>query len=147
MNKLIPVISLLAVLMATAIFLTQSDDSEAVYTENATHLQGTIGYSTNNMTGNVEFVTSDDSTITAFSYRVSQNVGNSYTYYITSTSSIYFSVTVTGGGTPTLYWDWNSSDASNIVLWEQTSSGTTQDRKSTRLNSSHNVASRMPSSA
>ena len=125
MNKLIPVISLLAVLMATAIFLTQSDDSEAVYTENATHLQGTIGYSTNNMTGNVEFVTSDDSTITAFSYRVSQNVGNSYTYYITSTSSIYFSVTVTGGGTPTLYWDWNSSDASNIVLWEQTSSGTT----------------------
>lgn len=125
MNKLIPVISLLAVLMATAIFLTQSDDSEAEYTENASHLQGTIGYSTNNMTGNVEFVTSDDSTITAFSYRVTQNVGNSYTYYITSTSSIYFSVTVTGGGTPTLYWDWNSSDASNIVLWEQTSSGTT----------------------
>ena len=125
MNKLIPVISLLAVLMTTAIFLTQSDDSEAEYTENASHLQGTIGYSTNNMTGNVEFVTSDDSTITAFSYRISQNLGNSYTYYITSTSSIYFSVTVTGGGLPTLYWDWNSSDASNIVLWEQTSSGTT----------------------
>lgn len=121
-KKWIPVMVLTVLLMATSFLMVQSDDSEAVYTENATHLQGTFGYTSNNMKGNVEFVTSDDTTITAFSYKITLNL-NTYTVVVNNSSS--FNFTVTGGGNPTLYWDWSSSDYSNIVLWEATTSGNT----------------------
>lgn len=70
MNKLIPVISLLAVLMATAIFLTQSDDSEAL----------TDGYWTFNVDGE------NKATITAYT-----NTG-------TNPETITIPATVTSGG-------------------------------------------------
>lgn len=122
MNKLIPVLTVIALLTVTLFVINDSDDSEAVYTENATHLQGTFGYSTNNMKGNVEFVTSNDTTITAFSYKITLNM-STYTVIVNNSSS--FNFTVTGGGMPTLYWDWSTSNPSNIVLWEATSSGNT----------------------
>lgn len=113
---------LTVLLMATSFLMVQSDDSEAVYTENATHLQGTFGYSANNMTGKVEFVTSDDTTITAFSYKIMVNL-TTYTVVVNNSSS--FNFTASGTSIPTLYWDWSASDYSNIVLWESSTSGNT----------------------
>lgn len=70
MNKLIPVISLLAVLMATAIFLTQSDDSEAL------------------TDGNWEFTVDSDDNATI----------TKYTKTSSSTPSITVPATVTANG-------------------------------------------------
>lgn len=121
-KKWIPVMVLTVLLMATSFLMVQSDDSEAVSTENATHLQGTFGYVASNMTGKVEFVTSNDTTITAFSYKIMVNL-STYTVVVNNSSS--FNFTATGTNLPTLYWDWSASDSSNIVLWESSTSGNT----------------------
>ena len=70
MNKMIPVLSLLAVLMATAIFLTQSDDSEAL------------------TDGNWEFTVDSDDNATI----------TKYTKTSSSTPSITVPATVTANG-------------------------------------------------
>jgi len=111
MNKLIPVISLLAVLMATAIFLTQSDDSEAEYTENASHLEGSITCGSSSV-GVVTFVTSDDTTTSVLSYRIVVSGMNSQININNSSYTLSTAPFTTG----TVYWDWNSSDSTNISV-------------------------------
>lgn len=126
MNKCIffGISALVLVLCCTGYLLAEeSDEASASSYANATHLQGTIGYSTNNMTGNVDFVTSDDTRTTAFSYKIQMKT--SPTYMIIVNNSTSFDVTVIGGGMPTLVWDWSTSNPNTIVLWEQTSSGNT----------------------
>jgi len=111
MNKLIPVISLLAVLMATAIFLTQSDDSEAEYTENASHLEGSITCGSSSV-GVVTFITSDDTTTSVLSYRIVVSGMNSQININNSSYTLSTAPFTTG----TVYWDWNSSDSTNISV-------------------------------
>ena len=111
MNKLIPVISLLAVLMATAVFLTQSDDSEAEYTENASHLEGSITCGSSSV-GVVTFVTSDDTTTSVLSYRIVVSGMNSQININNSSYTLSIAPFTTG----TVYWDWNSSDSTNISV-------------------------------
>lgn len=111
MNKLIPVISLLAVLMATAIFLTQSDDSEAVSTVNATHLEGSVTCGSSSV-GLVTFVTSDDTTTSVLSYRIVVSGMNSQININNSSYTLSTAPFTTG----TVYWEWDSSDYTNISV-------------------------------
>lgn len=112
--------ALVLVLCCTGYLLTEeSDEASASSYANATHLEGSIYPVLNNNEGSVQFVSSNGTSITAFSYKCIQQVSQ-WTLVINNSTS--FQVQVIGGGNPKLCWEWSAEEYPHIIIWEETSS-------------------------
>lgn len=112
--------ALVLVLCCTGYLLAEeSDEATASSYADANHLEGSIYPVLNNNEGSVQFVSSNGTSITAFSYKCIQQVSK-WTLVINNSTS--FQVQVIGGGNPKLCWEWSAEEYPHIIIWEETSS-------------------------